>query len=59
MEQERKDTDTAQALRHLRFSQLPERIRLEDMIEERPAATHDSVSGAFNSDWWLLRMGGV
>lgn len=40
-------------------SPLPERIRLEDTAEERPAVPHDLVSGAYNPDWWLIRMGGL
>lgn len=59
MAQERKNTDPAQASRSLRFSKLPERIRLEDTVEEHQAASHDSVSGAYNPDWWLIRMGGL
>ncbi|MEV6655229.1 hypothetical protein [Streptomyces sp. NPDC051219] len=59
MEQERIPTDAAQVQRKLRFSKLPEPIRLEDTVEERPAVPHDSVSGAYNPDWWLIRMGGL
>ncbi|MEJ8632974.1 hypothetical protein ABZY19_28270 [Streptomyces sp. NPDC006475] len=59
MDQERKPVDAAQVQRSLRFSKLPEPIRLEDTVEERPAGTHDSVSGAYNADWWLIRMGGI
>ncbi|WNO76506.1 hypothetical protein [Streptomyces sp. AM8-1-1] len=59
MDQERKPVDAAQVQRSLRFSKLPEPIRLEDTVEERPAGTADSVSGAYNSDWWLIRMGGI
>ncbi|MEV5802325.1 hypothetical protein [Streptomyces collinus] len=49
----------AQRQRSLRFSELPEPIRLEDTVEERPAVAHDSVSGAYNPEWWLIRMGGL
>ncbi|MEV6681916.1 hypothetical protein AB0N09_34340 [Streptomyces erythrochromogenes] len=59
MTQERKSVDAAQLQRSLRFSRLPEPVRLEDTVEERPAAPHDSVSGAYNADWWLIRMGGL
>ncbi|MFE5690486.1 hypothetical protein [Streptomyces sp. NPDC056512] len=45
--------------RSLRFSKLPEPIRLKDTVEERPAVAHDSVSGAYNPDRWLIRMGGL
>ncbi|MGW4393467.1 hypothetical protein [Streptomyces sp. NPDC004685] len=59
MEHERTSADTAQRQRSLRFSKLPEPIRLKDTVEERPAVAHDSVSGAYNPDWWLIRMGGL
>ncbi|MEU1708190.1 hypothetical protein ABZ478_22905 [Streptomyces sp. NPDC005706] len=59
MEHERTSADAAQRQRSLRFSKLPEPIRLEDTVEERPAVAHDSMSGACNPDWWLIRMGGL
>ncbi|MFD6974015.1 hypothetical protein [Streptomyces sp. NPDC059979] len=59
MTQERTPVDAAELQRSLRFSKLPEPVRLEDTIEERPTATHDSVSGDYNPDWWLIRMGGL
>ncbi|WP_405597727.1 MULTISPECIES: hypothetical protein [unclassified Streptomyces] len=59
MEHEHTSADPAQRQRSLRFSKLPERIRLEDTAEERPAVPHDLVSGAYNPDWWLIRMGGL
>ncbi|MFF4244790.1 hypothetical protein ACFYY2_09985 [Streptomyces sp. NPDC001822] len=59
MEQEHEVVDAAQLRRTLRFSKLPDPIRLKDTVEERPAAPHDAESGAYNSDWWLIRMGGL
>ncbi|MGA5121070.1 hypothetical protein [Streptomyces pseudogriseolus] len=59
MEHERESADAAQVRRNLRFSKLPEPIRLEDTTEERPATPHDTASGAYNPDWWLIRMGGL
>ncbi|MET8537949.1 hypothetical protein ABZV67_41060 [Streptomyces sp. NPDC005065] len=46
----------AHAARQLRFSKLPERIRLEDTIEERPPWSHNSARDAYNVDEWLVRM---
>ncbi|CAL9345127.1 hypothetical protein [Streptomyces pilosus] len=59
MGQNRESVDAAQTRRRLRFSKLPERVRLEDTVEERPAVTHHSASHSHNPDWWLIRMGGV
>ncbi|MCL6673881.1 hypothetical protein [Streptomyces panaciradicis] len=59
MEHERTAADPAQRQRSLRFSKLPERVRPEDTVEERPAVPHDTLSGAYNPDWWLIRMGGL
>ncbi|MEU2434487.1 MULTISPECIES: hypothetical protein [unclassified Streptomyces] len=56
MEQERKVRDAAQVVRRLRFSKLPERIRLEDTVEERPAVAHDPARDAYNPDEWLVRV---
>ncbi|WP_326592475.1 hypothetical protein [Streptomyces sp. NBC_01294] len=43
-------------VRSLRFSTLPERIRLEDTVEERPPLTHDSVRDDYNVDEWVVRV---
>ncbi|MDC2956827.1 hypothetical protein PO587_20365 [Streptomyces gilvifuscus] len=59
MEHERTTADPAQRQRSLRFSKLPERVRLEETVEERAAVPHNTVSGAYNPDWWLIRMGGL
>ncbi|MBJ6641816.1 hypothetical protein H4K36_35650 [Streptomyces sp. DHE7-1] len=59
MEHERTSADARERQRSPRFSKLPERIRLEETVEVRPPVTHDSASGAYNPDWWLIRMGGL
>ncbi|MGW3356882.1 hypothetical protein ACWDFL_15880 [Streptomyces bungoensis] len=59
MEHERTSADAAQRQRSLRFSKLPEPVRLKDTVEERPAVAYDSVNGAYHPDWWLIRMGGL
>ncbi|WP_171111328.1 MULTISPECIES: hypothetical protein [Streptomyces] len=46
----------AQEIRRLRFGTLPERIRPEDMIEERPAVAHDPTREAYDADEWLVRV---
>ncbi|CAM5332077.1 hypothetical protein ACWGKK_40470 [Streptomyces chartreusis] len=61
MHHENEDTraEPAQRQPSPRFSKLPDRVRPEDMVEERPATPHDSAGGAYNPDWWLIRMGGL
>ncbi|WP_327365772.1 hypothetical protein [Streptomyces sp. NBC_01217] len=51
-----KSEDPAQEVRHQRFGTLPERIRLEDMTEERPAVSHDPMREAYDADEWLVRV---
>lgn len=48
-------TDAAEALRHARFGALPERIRPQDTIEEKPATLPDPARDAYNADEWLIR----
>jgi hypothetical protein len=57
MNKEDQVTDQAHVVRQMRFSKLPEPIRLEDTIEERPALTHDSARDSYNVDDWIVRMG--
>ncbi|GAA5032246.1 hypothetical protein GCM10023335_74530 [Streptomyces siamensis] len=45
----------AEAARRARFGALPERIRLEDTVEERPASAPDPAKDTFNYDEWLVR----
>nr|WP_203691522.1 hypothetical protein [Streptomyces sp. SID12488] len=50
-----KAPETAEAVRHARFGQLPERIRAEDMVAAQPASVPDPAKGAYNEDEWLVR----
>ncbi|MEU3245116.1 MULTISPECIES: hypothetical protein [unclassified Streptomyces] len=43
------------AVRRARFGALPERIRLEDTVEERPATAPDPARDAYSEDEWLVR----
>jgi len=42
--------DPAAALRHARFGKLPERVRYDDLVEERPAAPQDPARFAYDPD---------
>ncbi|MFH9852642.1 hypothetical protein ACH4NV_02070 [Streptomyces althioticus] len=59
MDQVNGTESAADARRTRRFSQLPERIRLEDTVAERPASPPPSADPAVTPDWWLIRMGGI
>ncbi|MBP8536651.1 hypothetical protein GWI24_26915 [Streptomyces sp. MK37H] len=48
-------SDAAETGRRARFGTLPERVRAEDMVEEKPATVPDSARDAYNSDEWLVR----
>jgi hypothetical protein len=48
--------EAPEALRRARFGRLPERIRLEDTVEERPAVAPDPAKDAYNPDEWVARM---
>lgn len=43
------------AVRRARFGALPERIRLEDTVEERLTTVPDPARDAYNEDEWLVR----
>jgi hypothetical protein len=43
-------TDSAAAARHARFGQLPERVRYEDIIEEKAATPHDAARNAYDPE---------
>ncbi|MFF1283044.1 hypothetical protein [Streptomyces sp. NPDC058299] len=43
------------ALRRDRFGALPERIRLEETVETKPATTPDPTRDTYNPDEWLIR----
>lgn len=48
-------TDAAATARHARFGRLPEPVRVEDMVEERPAVAPDPARDAYDPDEWLVR----
>ncbi|MDX3751634.1 hypothetical protein [Streptomyces sp. AK08-02] len=47
--------ETAEAVRQARFGQLPERIRVEDMVAAQPASAPDPAKDTYNADEWLVR----
>ncbi|MEH0417625.1 hypothetical protein [Streptomyces sp. B21-083] len=47
--------ETVEAVRQARFGQLPERIRVEDMVAAQPASVPDPAKDAYNDDEWLVR----
>ncbi|NUP66003.1 MAG: hypothetical protein HOV96_28340 [Nonomuraea sp.] len=42
--------DSAAAVRHARFGKLPERIRFEEMVEEKQASAHDPARDGYNPE---------
>ncbi|MDN3264690.1 hypothetical protein QWJ26_33795 [Streptomyces sp. CSDS2] len=46
--------DAAVTRRH-RFGRLPERIRLEDTVETKPATRPDPARDTYHADEWLIR----
>ncbi|MFF3489118.1 hypothetical protein ACFYXC_38645 [Streptomyces sp. NPDC002701] len=48
-------TDVAEAARRARFGTLPERVRLADTVEEKPATVQDPARNDYNDDEWLVR----
>ncbi|MFK0023671.1 hypothetical protein [Streptomyces sp. NPDC090798] len=54
-ERTEKAPDAAEAARRARFGTLPERVRVEDTVEERPATVPDPARDAYNEDEWLVR----
>ncbi|MFJ3304985.1 hypothetical protein ACIPSA_18030 [Streptomyces sp. NPDC086549] len=44
-------------LRRARFGALPERVRLEDMVEERQATPRDPARDAYDPDEVAIRYG--
>lgn len=53
--EETADSTAAEAVRRERFGTLPERIRLEDTVEEKPATAPDPTKDTYNPDEWLVR----
>ncbi|MBT3167131.1 hypothetical protein HTV80_29145 [Streptomyces sp. Vc74B-19] len=49
------EDDKAAEARQDRFGRLPEPVRAEDLIEERPAVAPDPARFAYNPDEWLIR----
>ncbi|WP_431773890.1 hypothetical protein [Streptomyces cucumeris] len=49
--------DAAEERRHTRFGALPERVRPEEMVEERPAIAQDPARNAYNDEEWMVRYG--
>lgn len=47
--------DADEAARQARFGALPERIRLEDTVQELPATEPDPSRDTYDSDEWLTR----
>jgi hypothetical protein len=47
--------EAAETLRHARFGALPERIRMEDTVEEKPATVPDPARHMYDPDEWLVR----
>ncbi|MGP3943809.1 MULTISPECIES: hypothetical protein [Streptomyces] len=55
MSDKREVPDVTEAARRARFGKLPERIRLEDTVEERAAIAPDPAKDTYNPDEWLVR----
>ncbi|GGQ76293.1 hypothetical protein Saso_56970 [Streptomyces asoensis] len=58
-EQERtpEGSGAAQERRRARFGALPERVRPQDMVEERPATPRDPARDAYDPDEFAVRYG--
>jgi hypothetical protein len=56
-EHQEQAADTATAQRRARFGALPERVRLEDTVEEKPATVPDPARDTYNPDEWMIRYG--
>ncbi|WP_199791356.1 hypothetical protein [Streptomyces sp. 142MFCol3.1] len=55
MEPTRQSADPAEAARRTRFGELPRRIRVEEMVEERPAGAPDPAKDRYSAGEWLVR----
>ncbi|MFI1049812.1 hypothetical protein [Streptomyces griseoruber] len=53
--QEERQEGTEEDRRRVRFGALPERVRPEDTVEERPAAPRDPARDAYDPDEWMVR----
>ncbi|WP_265563450.1 hypothetical protein [Streptomyces hygroscopicus] len=52
---EKRPSDAAEAGRRARFGRLPERVRLEDTVQVKPATVPDPARDAYDSHDWLVR----
>ncbi|MEU3619292.1 hypothetical protein ABZ725_44420 [Streptomyces sp. NPDC006872] len=56
-EEEQEQAGAAAAERRARFGALPERVRIEDTVEERPAAPRDPARDAYDPNEFVVRYG--
>ncbi|MFE1925199.1 hypothetical protein ACFW91_21830 [Streptomyces asoensis] len=56
-EQAPEGSGAAQERRRARFGALPERVRPQDMVEERPATPRDPARDAYDPDEFAVRYG--
>ncbi|MFF3935641.1 hypothetical protein [Streptomyces phaeofaciens] len=52
---EEEQLDGTEAGRRARFGALPERVRPQDLVEERPATPRDPARDAYDPDEWMVR----
>ncbi|MFE9773236.1 hypothetical protein ACFYOV_16460 [Streptomyces sp. NPDC005931] len=45
----------AAAARRARFGSLPQPVRTEDMVEERPATAPDPARDTYDPEGWMVR----
>ncbi|MYS24190.1 hypothetical protein GA0115240_161219 [Streptomyces sp. DvalAA-14] len=45
-------TDSASTVRHARFGKLPDRVRYEDMVEEKQATLSDAATNPYAGAAW-------
>jgi len=55
--QEEEQAGTAEVRRRARVGALPERVRPQDMVEERPATPRDPARDAYDPDEFAVRYG--
>ncbi|GGS05966.1 hypothetical protein GCM10010269_51160 [Streptomyces humidus] len=51
----KEQADSAEERRRDRFGALPERVRPQDMVEERPATPRDPARDAYNPEEFMVR----
>ncbi|MFI5960625.1 hypothetical protein ACIA8J_00515 [Streptomyces asoensis] len=56
-EQAPEGSGAAEEGRRARFGALPERVRPQDMVEERPATPRDPARDAYDPDEFAVRYG--